>query len=77
MIRKKQFWLMKSEPMVYSIDDLQKDGKTYWDGVRNFKARNYMKEMREGDGGLFYILAGIYYGVTVPVQPMKVIGASG
>jgi predicted RNA-binding protein with PUA-like domain len=45
---------MKSEPNVYSIDDLKKDGSTHWDGVRNFKARNYMKEMKEGDGVLFY-----------------------
>jgi predicted RNA-binding protein with PUA-like domain len=47
-------WLMKSEPEVYSIDDLERDGKTDWTQVRNFKARNYMREMKVGDGVLFY-----------------------
>jgi predicted RNA-binding protein with PUA-like domain len=48
------YWLMKSEPESYSIDDLARDGRTMWDGVRNFRARNYMKEMKEGDLVLFY-----------------------
>ena len=52
--RPRHFWLMKSEPEVYGIDDLERDGWTHWDGVRNFKARNYMKEMEIGDGVLFY-----------------------
>lgn len=47
-------WLMKSEPDVYSIDDLARDGKTGWNGVRNFVARNHMKEMAVGDLVLFY-----------------------
>ena len=48
-------WLIKSEPSVYSIEDLARDGKTEWSGVRNYKARNYMRdEMRPGDGLLFY-----------------------
>ena len=47
-------WLMKSEPEVYSIDDLARDGKTDWTGVRNFKARNYLKSMKVGDKVLFY-----------------------
>lgn len=51
----KQFWLMKSEPDVYSIDDLARDGKTFWDGVRNYQARNYMRDtMRVGDCVLYY-----------------------
>jgi predicted RNA-binding protein with PUA-like domain len=51
----KQYWLMKSEPVSYSIDHLQKDKKTPWTGVRNFLARNYMqKEMHIGDEILFY-----------------------
>jgi predicted RNA-binding protein with PUA-like domain len=54
MPTKRSYWLMKSEPTVYSIDHLEKDGSTYWDGVRNFKARNHMKEMKEGDGVFFY-----------------------
>ena len=45
---------MKSEPSAYSLDDLERDGRTHWDGVRNFKARNLMKEMAVGDGVLFY-----------------------
>jgi predicted RNA-binding protein with PUA-like domain len=50
----KNYWLMKSEPDVYSIDDFAKDRKTSWDGVRNFKARNYMRSMAVGDGVFFY-----------------------
>lgn len=45
---------MKSEPEVYSIDDLERDGKTDWTAVRNFKARNFMREMKVGDKVLFY-----------------------
>lgn len=49
------YWLMKSEPSVYSIDDLKKDQKTYWDGVRNYQARNFMRDqMKVGDLVLFY-----------------------
>jgi predicted RNA-binding protein with PUA-like domain len=47
-------WLVKSEPEVYSIDDLARDGKTDWTAVRNFKARNHLKEMKVGDRLLFY-----------------------
>ncbi len=50
----KQCWLMKSEPDVYSIEDLERDGSTYWDGVRNYKARNNMRAMDVGDEVLFY-----------------------
>ena len=50
----KQYWLMKSEPDVYSIDDLREDGSTMWDGVRNYAARNNMQEMEEGDLVLYY-----------------------
>jgi predicted RNA-binding protein with PUA-like domain len=50
-----KYWLMKSEPNAYSIDDLVKDKKTYWDGVRNYQARNFMRDdMRKGDKVLFY-----------------------
>ena len=50
-----KYWLMKSEPDVFSIEDLRKDKKTHWDGVRNFQARNFMKnEMRKGDKVIFY-----------------------
>lgn len=48
-------WLMKSEPDVFSIDDLQRDGPSWWDGVRNYQARNFMRDdMRVGDAVLFY-----------------------
>ena len=47
-------WLFKSEPDAFSIDDLERDGRTEWSGVRNFQARNLMREMRAGDLGFFY-----------------------
>jgi predicted RNA-binding protein with PUA-like domain len=50
----KQYWLMKSEPEVYSIDDLARDGSTSWEGIRNYKARNNMRDMKVGDEVLFY-----------------------
>lgn len=50
----KQYWLMKSEPEVFSIQNLQKDKVTAWEGVRNFQARNFMKAMKKGDLILFY-----------------------
>ena len=50
------YWLMKSEPSTFGIDHLAKARKqtTGWDGVRNFQARNYMREMRKGDLAFFY-----------------------
>lgn len=48
-------WLIKSEPEAYSIDDLARDGTEHWDGIRNYQARNLMRdEMRVGDRVLFY-----------------------
>jgi predicted RNA-binding protein with PUA-like domain len=54
--RTKQYWLMKSEPTVFSFDDLRaRPGSTdHWEGVRNYQARNYMLQMRKGDLVLFY-----------------------
>lgn len=49
-----RYWLMKTEPDVYSIDHLARQGQGAWDGVRNFQARNHMRDMREGDLVLFY-----------------------
>jgi len=50
-----RYWLLKTEPGSYSIDDLARDGRTCWDGVRNYQARNLMRdEMQEGDPVLFY-----------------------
>lgn len=49
------FWLLKSDISDYTIDDLQRDGFTHWDGVRNYQARNYMRDkMSVGDLALFY-----------------------
>lgn len=51
----KRYWLMKSEEDVYSIRDLEADGTTSWEGVRNYEARNLMRDqMKVGDGVLFY-----------------------
>lgn len=48
-------WLMKSEPDAYSIDDLKRDKKTLWDGIRNYQVRNLIRdEMKEGDLAIFY-----------------------
>ena len=55
MAREKRYWLMKCEPEAYTIDDLERDGETTWEGVRNFQARNSMRDdMKKGDGVLFY-----------------------
>jgi len=48
------YWLVKQEPEKYSFDDLLKEGKTDWTGVRNFQARNNLREMKLGDRVLFY-----------------------
>jgi len=48
------YWLIKSEPFKYSWDQFVKDGKTFWDGVRNYAARNNLREMKKGEKVLFY-----------------------
>ena len=48
------YWLVKSEPFKYSWDQFVKDKKTFWDGVRNYGARNNLKTMKKGDEVLFY-----------------------
>ncbi len=48
------FWLVKQEPSKYNWDQFVKDKKTYWDGVRNYQARNNLKSMKKGDLALFY-----------------------
>ncbi len=60
-----KIWLMKVEPGAYSIDDLKRDGTTKWEGVRNYQARNFMRdEMRVGDKVLFYASNADPSGVT-------------
>ena len=49
-----KYWLMKSEPDEFSIEDLERVGVEPWSGVRNYQARNHMRAMRRGDGVLFY-----------------------
>src|SRR5438034_5119920 len=60
-----KYWLMKVEPSAYSIDDLKRDGTTKWEGVRNYQARNFMRDqMRVGDKVLFYASSADPSGVT-------------
>ncbi|QEC44513.1 EVE domain-containing protein [Pseudobacter ginsenosidimutans] len=48
------YWLVKSEPFKYSWDQFVKDKKTFWDGVRNYAARNFLRDMKKGDQVFFY-----------------------
>ena len=65
MARAKRYWLMKCEPEAYTIEDLERDGTTTWEGVRNFQARNMMRDdMKVGDGVLFYASNAEPSGVT-------------
>lgn len=61
----KNYWLMKCEPSAYTIEQLARDGKTGWEGVRNYQARNFMRDqMKVGDGVLFYASNADPSGVT-------------
>jgi predicted RNA-binding protein with PUA-like domain len=64
-----RYWLVKSEPDCFSIDDLARSPKqtTFWDGVRNYQARNFMREMKIGDGVLFYHSS---------TEPMAIVGTA-
>ncbi len=53
-----KYWLVKQEPESYSFSDFQKEGKTDWTGVRNFTARNNLKEMKAGDKVFYYHSGG-------------------
>ena len=73
---KPQYWLFKSEPEAYSIHDLERDGSTEWDGVRNYRVRNFMRDkMKVGDGVLYYHsntdMLGVYgtAEVSAPAHP--------
>ena len=50
----RKYWLMKCEPAAYTIEQLARDGKTGWEGVRNYQARNFMRQMQPGDLVFFY-----------------------
>ena len=55
MVKKEpNYWLMKSEPDAYSIETLEKEKETIWDGIRNYQARNFMRKMEIGDQAFFY-----------------------
>ena len=54
MNNKKSFWIIKQEPSQYNWKQFEKDRETYWDGVRNYQARNNLKKMKKGDNLLFY-----------------------
>ena len=54
MNNKKSFWIIKQEPSQYNWKQFEKDKETYWDGVRNYQARNNLKNMKKGDNLLFY-----------------------
>ena len=54
MKNKKSFWIIKQEPSQYNWKQFEKDRETYWDGVRNYQARNNLKKMKKGDNLLFY-----------------------
>jgi predicted RNA-binding protein with PUA-like domain len=54
MPQARRHWMVKTEPSAYSWEDFVKDGRTAWTGVRNFQARNHLREMRKGDFVLFY-----------------------
>ena len=54
MINKTSFWIIKQEPSQYSWQQFEKDRSTYWDGVRNYQARNNLRAMKKGDKLLFY-----------------------
>ena len=61
----KRYWLMKCEPEAYTIERLERDGTAGWEGVRNYQARNFMRdEMQVGDGVLFYASNADPSGVT-------------
>jgi len=68
----KGYWLAKTEPGDYSIDDLERDGETQWDGVRNYQARNFMRDgMRPGDRVL------IYHSMTKPIGVYGIAEVAG
>jgi predicted RNA-binding protein with PUA-like domain len=65
MAASRRYWLVKSEPSSYSIEDLERDGSTCWEGVRNYQARNFMRDdMKIGDRVLFYASNAEPTGVT-------------
>lgn len=73
MERHVQYWLLKSEPDEFGIDDLEKSKgqTTAWTGVRNFQARNHLRNMKKGDGALFYHSSCAVPGVVGTMQVVR------
>ena len=65
------YWLMKSEPTVYSIEKMQQEKSCIWDGVRNYQARNFLRRMARGDLVFFYHSNTKYPGITGLVQVIE------
>lgn len=67
----KNYWIVKSEADCYSIDDMKKDKKTLWTGIRNYQARNFLRSMNVGDEVLFYHSNGSPNGVYGRIKITK------
>ena len=68
----RKYWLMKCEPSAYTIEQLERDGSCGWEGVRNYQARNFIRdEMQVGDGVLFYASSADPSGVTGLAEILK------
>ncbi|MFM7315260.1 MAG: EVE domain-containing protein [Cyanobium sp.] len=65
------WWLMKSEPDVYGIHHLEREGSTLWDGIRNYQARNFMRSMQVGDLAFFYHSHATPPGIVVLMQVLE------
>lgn len=74
ILSRMRYWLMKSEPESFSIDDLKRLKRDAWSGVRNYQARNYMRQMAVGDLALFYYSSTHPTGVA---GVMKVVAKAG
>ena len=66
-----KYWLMKSEPSCYSIDDLKHEKIGMWDGVRNYQARNLFREMKKGDRAFFYHSSADVVGIVGVMEIIK------
>jgi predicted RNA-binding protein with PUA-like domain len=69
----KNYWLLKSEPDVYSIDDLARERISLWDGVRNYQARNFLKAMSVGDLAFFYHSNTTHKGIVGLMEAIEVL----
>ncbi len=71
-MEKKRYWLMKAEQEAYSVEQWKKDKSIFWDGVRNYTARNFMRDqMKKGDGMFFYYSGGKPSGIVAVGEVVK------